>query len=200
MFTMSSKHEDFWEAEGFSPVAGVDEAGRGPLAGPVVACALILPPGIVIEGVNDSKKLTPPVREKLAEKITKVAVSFAYGIVSAAEIDRINILRATMKAMQQAISGLNPAAKIALVDGPNPPVSPCRVVCIPGGDSASRLIAGASILAKVKRDNIMAEIHEKFPEYGFEKHKGYGTKAHREAIIYHGLCPEHRRTFGVKKI
>jgi len=184
---------------GFFPVIGVDEAGRGPLVGPVVACALVLPDGLVIEGVNDSKKVPALRREKLTAEIKTASLAYAFGIVNAAEIDRINILQATMQAMNHAVSEVleacraNPA--IALVDGTTPPLCPCPVMCIAKGDSHSHLIAAASILAKVKRDTIMEDLHKQYPEYGFDQHKGYGTAAHIAAIKQHGLCPEHRRSF-----
>ncbi|MCL2217547.1 MAG: ribonuclease HII [Defluviitaleaceae bacterium] len=192
--------ESLLAQSGLRPVAGIDEAGRGPLAGPVVACALVLPEGLIIEGVNDSKKVTALRREKLAAIIKENAVAYAFGIVDAAEIDRINILRATLLAMEQAVSALEVEGqalrpRVALVDGTIAPVCPCPVIYIVKGDSLCHLIAAASILAKVERDTIMEDLHKKYPEYGFDKHKGYGTAAHREALRQHGLCPQHRRSF-----
>lgn len=195
MKTAPSTIEDNLTAEGFSPIAGVDEVGRGSLAGPVVVCALILPAGLVIEGVYDSKKVTAIRREKLAAEIKKAAISYAFGIIEAEEIDRINILRATMMAMVKAVEGLNPAPAVALVDGNTPPDCNCKVICVPKGDSASHLIAAASILAKVERDNIMQELCIKYPQYGWDANKGYGTAAHREALQKHGLSPAHRKSF-----
>jgi ribonuclease HII len=154
-------------ADGFFPVAGVDEVGRGPLAGPVVTCAIILPRDFFLEGVNDSKKISEKNRLILSEKIKEAAVCYSYGIISPEEIDEINILQATLKAMAYAIDGLSLAPKIALADGIHSPEKYlqknfCGVRCVPKGDSSSHLIAAASILAKVKRDNIMQGLHEEF--------------------------------------
>jgi len=187
--------EDSYTSRGISPVAGVDEAGRGPLAGPVVACAVILPAGLVVEGVNDSKKLSEKRRQELAARIKSEALAYAFGIVDVPMIEEINILQATLLAMKIAVEGLTTAPKMVLVDGNKLPTLPCEAVCIKKGDSASHLIAAASILAKTKRDAIMLELHEKYPMYGFDKHKGYGTKTHRDAIAQHGLCPQHRPGF-----
>ena len=187
--------EDSYIAAGYSPIAGVDEAGRGPLAGPVVACAVILPAGLIIERANDSKKLSPKLREELAERIKTHTLAYAFGIVDVQIIEEINILQATLTAMRIAVEGLSVAPQMVLVDGNKLPALPCEAICIKKGDSASHLIACASILAKVKRDNIMLELHEKYPLYGFDKHKGYGTKAHKNAISMHGLCPAHRASF-----
>jgi len=195
MKTAPSICEDILAESGLWPVVGIDEAGRGPLAGPVVACALILPAGLIIEGVNDSKKVTALRREKLSAVIKEAAVAYSFGIVTPEEIDRINILQATMKAMTQAVSGLETMPKVALVDGTKPPPCPCPVIFMAKGDSASHLIAAASILAKVKRDAIMDELHATYPLYGFNAHKGYGTVAHRDALRLYGLCPQHRRSF-----
>ena len=177
---------------GLYPVAGVDEAGRGPLAGPVVACALILPPGLTIEGVNDSKKLTAIRRAELAEKIKAVAVAYSYGVVDAAVIDKINIHNATLKAMAMAVKGLPISPKAVLADGKFPPSVPCPTLHLVKGDSLCHLIAAASILAKELRDEIMRELHIIYPLYGFDMHKGYPTVAHREAIRLYGACAEHR--------
>ncbi|MCL1884085.1 MAG: ribonuclease HII [Defluviitaleaceae bacterium] len=184
-------------SEGISPIAGVDEAGRGPLAGPVVACAIILPHNLIIEGVNDSKKVSEKRREKLSEQIKNSAISYAYGIILPEEIDQINILQATLKAMALAINALNVPPKIALIDGTTSPklIQNCKLLCVKKGDSASHLIAAASILAKTKRDTIMRELHEQFPEYAWDKNKGYGTAAHISAIHEHGLSPAHRKSF-----
>jgi len=187
--------EDNLRAEGYSIVAGVDEAGRGPLAGPVVACAVVLPPGLIIEGVNDSKKLSEKRREELAEKIKAAAVAFAYGIIGAAKIDEINILRATMLAMEIAVKSLDVAPNAVLVDGNQMPNLAQHAVCVTKGDANSHLIAAASILAKTKRDEMMLDLHEKYPEYGFDRHKGYGTVMHKQALEKFGPCPEHRKTF-----
>ena len=177
------------------PFAGVDEVGRGPLAGPVVACALILPKGCKIEGVRDSKKISRKLRKALEAKIIESAVCYAYGIISAPEIDETNILIATLKAMAVAIEGLELAPKIVIVDGIHAPASKYATVCLKKGDSLSHTIAASSILAKEYRDRLMDEFHDEYPEYGFSSHKGYGTKKHFEAIYLHGLCQLHRRSF-----
>jgi ribonuclease HII len=196
--TAPSTIENGLTAEGFSPVAGVDEGGRGPLAGPVVACAVILPEGLVIEGVYDSKKVTEKRREKLAFAIKEAAISYAYGIIEPEEIDRINILQATLRAMEIAVTGLSAVPAAVLVDGTVPPVlSDCRIICVPKGDSSSHIIAAASILAKVKRDAIMRRLSEEYPQYLWDKNKGYGTAAHIAAIREFGLCPAHRRSFNI---
>ena len=184
----------FYE-QGLGPVAGVDEAGRGPLAGPVVACALVLPPGLIIEGVNDSKKLSAKRRAELAAKIKSAAISFEYGIVDAATIDQINIHEAALLAMSLAVNKLQPSPKVVLADGKFPPQVPFPTLYIVKGDANSHLIAAASILAKEARDEIMLGLHQTYPQYGFDKHKGYGTVAHREAIRQHGPCPVHRVSF-----
>jgi len=178
-----------------TPVAGVDEAGRGPLAGPVVACALILPPGLIIPGVNDSKKISPTRRASLAVKIKASAVAYNFGTVSPAAIDTINIHQATLLAMLQAIEGLALKPRVALIDGKFPPQVSIPTIHIIKGDSHSHLIAAASILAKQARDEIMQNLHQEYPMYGFNQHKGYGTKAHKEAITQYGLCPAHRLSF-----
>jgi len=187
--------EDSLVQEGLLPVAGVDEAGRGALAGPVVACAVILPQGLVIEGVNDSKKILPQRREKLAKQIKKEALAYAFGIVSVDVIEEINILQAALLAMQQAVEGLTTQPKVALVDGNKLPNLPCPAYAIKQGDSASHVIAAASILAKVERDAIMQKLHEEYPIYGFAKHKGYGTVLHKAMLTKNGLCPHHRKGF-----
>jgi ribonuclease HII len=183
-------------ADGFFSVAGVDEVGRGPLAGPVMTCAVILPQDLIIEGVNDSKKMTASRREYLAEEIKKAAISYAFGVAEPEEIDRINILQATLKAMSQAVEKLHDAPGAVLVDGISVPELNCeKIICVKKGDSVSHLIAAASILAKVKRDSIMQTLHEEFPQYQWQNNKGYGTAAHIAAIREHGLSPYHRRSF-----
>ena len=172
--------------EGYSPVCGCDEAGAGPLAGPVYAAAVILPFGVELPGLNDSKKLTEKKREALFPMIREQAVAWAVARVEAAEIDETDILSARMKAMQLAIDRLTPAPDFALT-------TPHR--CIIKGDSLSASIAAASILAKVSRDRLMVELDELYPGYGFARHKGYGTAQHREAIARLGPCPIHRLTF-----
>lgn len=175
-------------------VAGVDEVGRGPLAGPVVCCAVIMPLNDVIEGVDDSKKLSEKKREQIAELIKQKALSYCIFEVSQEEIDQINILQAVRKCMFSAVNGLSIKPDITLVDGvdTNLPINAEYVV---KGDSKSYTIGCASILAKVYRDNLMKECAKEFPEYGFEKHKGYGTKTHIEKIKEIGPCKLHRKTF-----
>jgi len=181
---------------GFSCICGVDEAGRGPLAGPVCAAAVILPAGAVIEGLDDSKKLTEKKREKLYDiiKETAVAYSVAYGTLE--EIETVNILEATYLAMNRAIEGLNVKPDFALIDGNRVPRGikiPCETIV--KGDSKSMSVAAASVLAKVTRDRLMLEYDKKYPEYNFKKHKGYGTKEHTELIKQYGPCEIHRLSF-----
>ena len=181
---------------GFSCICGVDEAGRGPLAGPVCAAAVILPEGAVIEGLDDSKKLTEKKREKLYDiiKETAAAYSVAYGTLE--EIETVNILEATYLAMNRAIEGLNVKPDFALIDGNRVPREikiPCETIV--KGDSKSMSIAAASVLAKVTRDRLMLEYDKKYPEYNFKKHKGYGTKEHTELIKQYGPCEIHRLSF-----
>lgn len=181
---------------GFSYVCGVDEAGRGPLAGPVCAAAVILPEGVEIEGLNDSKKLTEQRREKLYDVIIEKAVSWSVAFGSIEEIEKVNILNATYLAMNRAIEGLDVKPDYALIDGNRVPTDitvPCETVV--KGDAKSCSIAAASVLAKVTRDRLMLEYAEKYPQYEFEKHKGYGTAAHYKAVDNHGLCPIHRPSF-----
>ena len=176
-------------------ICGVDEAGRGPLCGPVAAAAVIMPEGLIIEGVNDSKKLSEKKREELYDIIIEKAIAYSVVFENENTIDEINILNATLMAMEKAINGLKPKADFALIDG-NRSVgitTPCKTVV--KGDSLSHSIACASILAKVSRDRLLLEYDEKYPEYGFKAHKGYGTKAHYEAIEKYGILPIHRKTF-----
>ena len=192
---------DLWEierdllAKGHATICGVDEAGRGPLAGPVFAAAVILPFGIEITGLNDSKKLSEKVREKLYYEIIESAL--AYGVASAdnTEIDSLNILNATFLAMSRAVELLTIKPDIALIDGNRVRGVNVCCKCIVGGDGKSASIAAASILAKVSRDRVMVEMAGKYPEYGFEKHKGYGTKLHYEKLHEYGSCDIHRATF-----
>jgi ribonuclease HII len=180
---------------GFQRIAGVDEAGRGCLAGPVVAAAVILPPACALQGICDSKQLTPACREQLCEAILSEALSVGIGVASAAFIDSVNILRATHLAMRQAVQALDPAADFVLVDGL--PVeclgAHCRAVV--DGDRLCFSIAAASIVAKVWRDRIMARLDELYPGYGFARHMGYGTPEHLAALEALGPCPVHRRSF-----
>ena len=182
--------------EGYKSVAGIDEAGRGPLAGPVMAAAAVVPGDYTHGVLNDSKKLTERVRERIyLELIEDERVVFASAVVEPDEIDRINILQATYLAMARAFEKLVPKADIALIDGKPVKNFPGVHKAVVKGDSLSLSIAAASIVAKVERDRIMCDYAEKYPEYGFERHKGYGTKLHREAILKHGPCPIHRRSF-----
>lgn len=193
---------NLWEIESelpFDLICGVDEAGRGPLAGPVCAAVVILPKGLVIPGLNDSKKLSDKRRRELFPIIQQEAVSFGIAFASQEEIDEINILQATFLAMRRAMEQLNPQPEFALIDGNRETDFgvPCKTVI--KGDSLSANIAAASVLAKVTRDNWMMEAAEKYPGYGFEIHKGYGTKAHYAALEKLGPCPIHRRSF-LKKL
>ena len=188
--------ESALRARGLTKVAGVDEAGRGPLAGPVSAAAVILPPGWRCPGLDDSKKLTAAKRERLFEVITLDAtVSWSLAYAEPEEIDRLNILRATHAAMARAVEGLKAAVDHCLIDGLRVRDFPWRHDGIVKGDGKSLSIAAASIIAKVSRDRVMLEFAREFPEYGFERHMGYGTKAHLEALRVHGPCRLHRRSF-----
>ena len=176
-------------------VAGVDEAGRGPLAGPVVAAAVILDPARSIAGLQDSKRLSAARREILYDQICDRALAWATGSASVAEIDSLNILQATLLAMQRAVAGLEPAAEHALVDGNRCPDLACPATAIVRGDSLVAAISAASILAKVTRDREMLALDETYPGYGFASHKGYPSKAHLDALERLGVLPVHRRTF-----
>ena len=193
---MREEPKDLWVyereafAEGYQTVCGVDEAGRGPLAGPVCAAAVILPAGLVIDGLNDSKKLTDKKRRELYDVITQNAVSYGIAMASEREIDEINILQATFLAMQRAIDKLDVRPDLALIDGNRAKDFGLPVRTIVKGDSLS-----ASILAKVTRDRLMEELDETYPQYGFAVHKGYGTKRHYEALREYGPCGIHRQTF-----
>lgn len=186
--------------EGYENICGIDEAGRGPLAGPVVVAAVIMPKDSMIEGVNDSKKVSEKKREKLYDLITEEAISYSVGIVDQKEIDRINILNATKAGLTEAVRTLSVKPDIILVDALTK-IDTCGIQyrSIIKGDAKSYSIAAASIIAKVTRDRIMREWDKIYPQYGFEKHKGYGTSAHITAIKEHGLCPLHRLSF-VKNI
>lgn len=184
---------------GFEVICGIDEAGRGPLAGPVYAAAVILPKGHIVEGVNDSKKISEKKRDLLFDKIIDECVCYSIGIASEQEIDEINILQATFLAMRRAVAGLEIKPDIALVDGNKKPGLDIAEQTIVKGDSKSANIAAASIIAKVSRDRYMLEMAEKYPEYQFEKHKGYGTKLHYEMLEKYGISPIHRKTF-LKKL
>lgn len=185
--------------QGFEVVCGVDEAGRGPLAGPVCAAAVILPDGLVIEGLDDSKKLTEKKRDALYDVICEEALAYGIAFASVEEIEEMNILQATFLAMKRAVESLNVKPDLALVDGNQKPNLEIQARTLVKGDAKSPSIAAASILAKVTRDRLMTEIAEQYPEYEFPKHKGYGTKLHYEKIMEHGISPVHRRSF-LKKI
>ena len=192
---------ELWEleneiyAEGFSLICGVDEAGRGPLAGPVYAAAVILPRDAVIDGLNDSKKLTEKKREALFDVITERALTYGIASASVEEIEKLNILNATFLAMNRAIDKLDPIPELALIDGNRSTGIAMPSRCIVKGDSRCADIAAASILAKVSRDRYMLTLAEKYPQYHFEQHKGYGTKLHYEALREYGPSPEHRPSF-----
>ncbi len=187
--------DELMRTRGFSPLAGVDEAGRGPLAGPVVAAAVMLPPGTRLKGLRDSKLLSPSQRELLYQEILKVAICWGVGVVEAQEIDRINIAEATRRAMEEAVSRLDVQPKMVLVDGIMGIRHPTLQMTLIKGDQRSHCVSAASVVAKVTRDRLMAVYHEQYPHYNFRKHKGYATKEHLAAIRNHGMCPIHRRTF-----
>ncbi len=192
---------DLWQIEssfrekGYRLICGIDEAGRGPLAGPVCAAAVILPFGLEIPGLNDSKKLTDKKRSELYDLILSSAVAYGIAVADEKEIDEINILQATFRAMERAVCKLETKPDLILVDGNRLPQLDTEAHAIIKGDSLSASIAAASILAKVTRDRFMEQQDELYPAYGFAVHKGYGTKRHYEALTEHGPCPIHRRTF-----
>ena len=181
-------------------LCGVDEAGRGPLAGPVVAAAVMLDPDRRIEGLRDSKKLSATARERLADEIRKHAFAWCVAEASVAEIDQLNILHATMLAMQRAVDGLERAPDEVWVDGNRCPKWSWRSQAVVKGDDKVASIAAASILAKTARDQFMCKLHEDYPAYGFDRHMGYGTAIHLAALKAHGACPQHRRSFGPVKL
>ena len=181
--------------QGFKNIAGIDEAGRGPLAGPVVAAAVILPSQVNIPGLNDSKKLSAKKREELFPKIQEISVSYGVAVVDQKVIDKINILQAARLAMKQAVETLKITPGLLLIDGNQKIDSTLNQWPIVKGDSRSLSIAAASVLAKVTRDRIMDDYHKLYPQYEFNRHKGYGTKLHRNLIQEHGPCPIHRNTF-----
>mgnify|MGYP004690273229 FL=1 len=187
-------------AQGFQYVAGIDEAGRGPLAGPVCAAAVILPSGLILDGVNDSKKLSEKKREALYDVIAQNALSWSYAFVDAPTIDQINIRQATHLAMENAVKKLSLPADFLLIDGNDKIPFPVPHAYLIKGDAKSQSIAAASIMAKVTRDRYMKEMAKEYPEYAFEKHKGYGTKVHMEAIRAYGLTPVHRVSFMTDKV
>lgn len=183
------------QQQDYRRITGVDEAGRGALAGPVVASAVILPINHRILGVTDSKQLSPKQRDRLFDEIHDTAIAIGVGCVNSEEIDRINILQATMQAMRQAILQICPLPDYVLVDGTHLPQIPLPAQAIPKGDSLIQSISAASIIAKVTRDRLMVEFDKAYPHYSFQRHKGYGTLQHRQAISQFGSCPIHRRSF-----
>ena len=183
------------QAQGFRVIAGLDEAGRGPLAGPVVAAAVVLASMKKLVGVDDSKKLSPEQREKIFSLILQQEAAVGIGIVDAREIDRLNILRASLKAMEQAVQNLPLPPDFLLIDGIHSLTLPLAQRAIPKGDQRCQSIAAASIVAKVTRDRLMVAYHDEYPQYNFAKHKGYGTKEHLQAIRQYGHCPLHRQSF-----
>ena len=189
------KYENQAKSQGYSFVCGVDEAGRGPLAGPVYAAAVILPDGVIPEGVNDSKKLSEKKREALFDVITEEALDYSIAYATAEEIDDINILQATFLAMKRAIDGLKTKADYAMIDGNRMPPLDIPGETIVKGDANSASLAAASILAKMSRDRFMLKMAEKYPRYQFEKHKGYGTKLHYQMLNEYGPSEIHRQTF-----
>jgi ribonuclease HII len=187
--------------DGYKMVAGVDEAGRGPIAGPVVSAAVVLPENFDVPGINDSKKLSEKKREALFPMIQTQAISFGIGLADHEEIDRINILQASLLSMKRAVEDLQMTPDYLLIDGKFTIDTSLNQRCVIKGDALSLSIAAASILAKVTRDRIMADLDVQYPQYGLKRHKGYPTKAHKEAILTHGPCPVHRKSFkGVKDI
>ena len=198
----SWEYEERAAAAGYTAVCGVDEAGAGPLAGPVYAAAVILPRGLELPFLNDSKQVTPKRRDQLFDLIREGAAAWSVASVSAEEIDELDILNARMLAMQRAMDGLTPPADYALIDGNRDHGSRCAIVTahetVVKGDSRSVSIAAASILAKVSRDRYMEQLAREYPQYCFDRHKGYGTKLHYEMLDQYGPCPAHRRTFLLK--
>lgn len=190
------EYEDRHRADGLSPIVGVDEAGRGPLAGPVVIGAVILPEGFSHPKINDSKKLSEKARETIYDELLEIEnLHWAVSVVEAAEVDEVNVLKATHLGMARSVEALKVTPGMVLIDGLPVPNYPYPHEGIVKGDGKSLSIATASIFAKVTRDRIMREAAETYPEYGFERHKGYGTKAHLEALREHGPCPIHRYSF-----
>ncbi len=193
------RYEKEYSEKGYKFICGVDEAGRGPLAGPVCAAAVILPPDTIIEGVNDSKKLSEKKREELFDVVTNTALAYCIAFGSVEEIEKNNILATTMNTMKRAVEGLSVKADFAMIDGNKTPQLDIPCTSIVKGDANSMSIAAASILAKVSRDRLMLEYANAYPQYFFEKHKGYGTKLHTEMILEYGPSPIHRMSF-LKKL
>jgi len=192
---MTYEYENEYKSKGYRVICGVDEAGRGPLAGPVFAAAVILPDGLQDIGLNDSKKLSEKKRDELFDVIKEKAISWSVASADENEIDELNILNATFLAMKRAVEGLTVKPELALIDGNRRPQTGIEEVTIVKGDSKSISIAAASILAKVSRDRFMLELDKKYPEYDFKRHKGYPTKLHYEKIKEHGISPVHRISF-----
>lgn len=189
------EYESLFAKQGYGSICGVDEAGRGPLAGPVCAAAVIFPQGLVLDDVNDSKKLTEKKREQLFNVIKENAIAYSVAWASVEEIEKTNILKAAMLAMKRAIEALNVSADFAIIDGNKSPDVSIPTFSLVKGDSLSQSVAAASILAKVSRDRLMLQYAEQYPQYHFEKHKGYGTKLHKEALLQYGSSPIHRKSF-----
>ena len=196
---MMYEFENQYHGEGYKIICGVDEAGRGPLAGPVYAAAVILPDGLENMGINDSKKMSEKKREQLFDTVVENAVAYGIGYATEQEIDEINILNATFLAMKRAVEAMGVKPDIVFVDGNRKPNTGYEELTIVKGDAKSISVAAASILAKVSRDRYMRELAEKYPEYEFDRHKGYGTKLHYEKIGKYGILPDHRKSF-LKKI
>jgi ribonuclease HII len=194
LYRMTEYERALWD-QGFQLVAGMDEAGRGPLAGPVVAACVLFPPGVTLEGINDSKKISPKKRNELYDRIMSKALAVGIGIIGAEEIDRLNILKATRNAMEMAVQEMDVQPDYLLVDALEDLEIPILHKGIIKGDEKSHSIAAASIVAKVTRDRYMGEMDRYYPKYGFGRHKGYGTKEHIQAIHIYGPCPIHRKTF-----
>ncbi len=188
-------HEGLAQKAGYDLIAGVDEAGRGPLAGPVVAAAVIIPQGTDLAGVRDSKKMSPGAREKAFSDICHRVLAMGIGVVSHDYIDKFNILRAALEAMRQAVAALAPQPEFVLVDGIHEIPLPVPQRCLKKGDQISRSISAASVVAKVYRDRIMRSYHQMYPVYDFDRHKGYGTRQHLNALAQYGPSPIHRKTF-----
>ena len=183
-------------AEGYATLCGIDEAGRGPLCGPVYAAAVVLPPDVEIEGLNDSKKISEKKREQLFDKICQTALAYGIGYATVEEIEELNILNATYLAMKRAYEAAGMDADLVLIDGNRlPPELPAKMRYVIKGDALSASIAAASILAKVSRDRVLYDLDKQYPQYGFAKHKGYGTAAHYDALREFGVSPVHRRSF-----
>lgn len=200
MATIPPSLDEEYRNQGYTLIAGVDEAGRGPLAGPVCAAAVILPWDCTLPSNLDSKSHSPASREVLSDLILSMAVSWKVATVDNPDIDRINILQASLKAMAMAVENLSPPPEIILVDGNRSPFMDLPSRAVAGGDRISRCIGAASILAKTHRDQLMVQYHGMWPQYGFDRHKGYPTREHLEAIVLHGPCPIHRKTFrGVRE-